>query len=52
LKVLGVEQEKDKRDGADKTEPLVAWARVSGAIGICHSFSFSDWNPHDVRSAA
>ena len=41
LIVLGVNEEEDEGEGANKSYPLIAWARVSSAIGVCHNFSFT-----------
>lgn len=42
LSVLGVNEDEDEGEGANKSYPLIAWARVSSAIGVCHNFSFAN----------
>ena len=40
--VLGVNEDEDEGEGANEAYPLIAWAGVSGAIGVCHYFSFAN----------
>ena len=42
LSVLGVNEDEDEGEGANKSYPLIAWARVSSAIRVCHNFSFTN----------